>query len=191
MKNQQTLFVKNMVCPRCVLAVEHILHKSGINYKAVEQGEIILEKDLSAEKLETLESKLKEVGFELIASRMTKLIEDIKLHTQAYLKEKPESAMNLSDYLRERIPNDYSYLSDLFSSTEGISIEQYFIRLRIEKVKELLVYDQLSLKEIAYQTGFSSVHHLSAQFKKQTGLTPTFFRRTAAEKRLAAKNLGT
>ena len=97
--------------------------------------------------------------------------------------------LNLSSFITKRIPNDYSYLSDLFSSIEGRTIEQYFILQRIEKVKELLVYDQLSLTEISYLTGYSSVHHLSSQFKKITGLTPTHFKKIGLEKRKAIDKL--
>ena len=101
-----------------------------------------------------------------------------------YLKLGMDSEnLKLSSFIIKKIPYDYSYLSDLFSSVEGKTIEQFFILQRIEKVKELLVYDQLSLTEISYQTGFSSVHHLSAQFKKITGLTPSHFKRIGAEKR--------
>ena len=97
--------------------------------------------------------------------------------------------LKLSSFITKKIPYDYSYLSDLFSSIEGKTIEQYFILQRIEKVKELLVYDQLSLTEISYQTGFSSVHHLSSQFKKVTGLTPTHFKKVGLEKRKALDRL--
>ena len=97
--------------------------------------------------------------------------------------------IKLSSFITKKIPYDYSYLSDLFSSVEGKTIEQYFILQRIEKVKELLVYDQLSLTEISYQTGFSSVHHLSAQFKKITGLTPSHFKKIGNEKRRALDQL--
>jgi len=97
--------------------------------------------------------------------------------------------LKLSSFITKKIPYDYSYLSDLFSSVEGKTIEQYFILQRIEKVKELLVYDQLSLTEISYQTGFSSVHHLSSQFKKVTGLTPSYFKKIGIEKRKALDKL--
>jgi len=97
--------------------------------------------------------------------------------------------IKLSSFITKKIPYDYSYLSDLFSSIEGKTIEQYFIQQRIEKVKELLVYDQLSLTEISYQTGFSSVHHLSSQFKKVTGLTPSHFKKIGAAKRRSLDSL--
>jgi AraC-like DNA-binding protein len=93
-----------------------------------------------------------------------------------------ENKLKLSSFILEKLPYDYSYLSDLFSSVEGITIEHYFINQRIEKVKELLVYDQLTLTEISYKTGFSSVHHLSTQFKKVTGLSPSYFKKVGLEK---------
>ncbi|RZJ29518.1 MAG: AraC family transcriptional regulator, partial [Flavobacterium sp.] len=128
--------------------------------------------------------ELKKVGFEVIETRVNKIIEDIKLIVADYLNTISEkSRTTLSAAIRQKIPYDYSYLSDLFSGVEGKSIEQYFIELRIEKVKELIVYDQLSFTEIAFKTGFSSVHHLSAQFKKVCGLTPSHFKTIGAARR--------
>ena len=124
------------------------------------------------------------MGFELIEKRVNKIIEDIKRAVIEYLNLGMDNEnLKLSSFIVKKIPYDYSYLSDLFSTIEGKTIEQFFILSRIEKVKELLVYDQLSLTEISYQTGFSSVHHLSAQFKKVTGLTPSHFKRIAGDKR--------
>jgi len=147
-------------------------------------GEVDLERKLTKDEVSRLTRELKEVGFELIETRMNKIIEDIKRAVLEYLLHPAGSqSQNLSSFITDRVPNDYSYISDLFSSIEGKTIEQYFILQRIEKVKELLVYDQLSLTQISYQTGFSSVHHLSAQFKKVTGLTPSHFKKIAGEKR--------
>ncbi|RYG40710.1 MAG: AraC family transcriptional regulator, partial [Chitinophagaceae bacterium] len=113
-----------------------------------------------------------------------KIIDDIKKLIRDYIALGIESQqVNFSTFITQKIHYDYSYLSDLFSSIEGKTIEQYFLLQRIEKVKELLVYDQLSLTEISYQTGFSSVHHLSSQFKKLTGLTPTHFKKIGDMKR--------
>lgn len=173
-----------MVCPRCVLSVETILSDLNMAYKKVIPGEVTLEQVPSSTELAAFESELRKVGFELIETRLNKLIENIKLLVLEYvIRSGKEQKINLSAFITQHIPNDYSYLSDLFSSAEGISIEQFFITQRIEKVKELLVYDQLSLTEIAYQTGFSSVHHLSAQFKKHTGLTPSYFKGIGQAKR--------
>jgi hypothetical protein len=180
------LFIKNMVCDRCVMTVENILRQNRIPFIGVSLGEVELERKLLADEIKAIDADLRKVGFELIDKRVNKIIEDIKKAVLEYLgwgmdSQKPK----LSSFITDKIPYDYSYLSDLFSSVEGKTIEQYFILQRIEKVKELLVYDQLSLTEISYQTGFSSVHHLSSQFKKLTGLTPSHFKKIGVEKRKA------
>jgi len=173
-----------MVCDRCVLTVKSILDRLSLPYHNVTLGEVELTIIPGQEDLKVLDMELKKVGFELIESRVNKIIEDIKHRVLEYLKLGMDAQeVKLSSFITEKIAYDYSYLSDLFSSVEGKTIEQYFILERIEKVKELLVYDQLSLTEISYQTGFSSVHHLSAQFKKVTGLTPSHFKKIGAAKR--------
>src|SRR5215510_11143989 len=179
------LLIKNMVCQRCIMTVENILKKQGIEDAKISLGEVDLSKEINAEKLNEVEEQLKNVGFELITGRANKIVEDIKQLVMEYINLGDEKKSKLSSFITNKLHFDYSYLSDLFSSIEGITIEHYLITQRIEKVKELLVYDQLSLTEIAYQVGFSSVHHLSAQFKKITGLTPTHFKKVGAEKRRA------
>jgi hypothetical protein len=181
------LLIKNMVCQRCILTVEDIARRLNIPYRDIRMGEVDLERKLTPEETNTLGEQLNKVGFELIETRVNKLIEDIKLAVMDYLAG--NQSRKLSSFITDRIPNDYSYLSDLFSSIEGKTIEQYFILQRIEKVKELLVYDQLSLTQIADETGFSSVHHLSAQFKKVTGLTPSHFKKIAGERRQSLDQL--
>jgi AraC family transcriptional regulator len=184
------LLIKNMVCQRCIMSVEAILEKLELPVQRLGLGEVDLARKPSAHEIEELEKELDKVGFELIEKRVNKLIEEIKQAVMEYLNLGMESEkFNLSSFITKRIPYDYSYLSDLFSSIEGKTIEQYFILQRIEKVKELLVYDQLSLTEISYQTGFSSVHHLSAQFKKVTGLTPSHFKKIGAERRRSLDQL--
>ena len=181
--NKNRLFIKNMVCPRCILSVEQLLNELNMPYEQVLLGEVVLKNSPDAKEQQALEQALKKVGFELIETRLNKIIEDIRLTIMEYLSGNGrEQKINLSAYITEKIPYDYSYLSDLFSSTEGTSIEQFFILQRIKKVKELIVYDQLSLTEIAHQMGFSSVHHLSAQFRKHTGLTPSHFKKLRAGK---------
>lgn len=178
------LLIKNMVCQRCVMTVKDILNKTDIPFQDVSLGEVEVKGKISAEKMRHLDEALKNVGFELFETRVNKIIEDIKQRVIEYISLGMESQeIKLSTFITNKIPNDYSYISDLFSSVEGKTIEQYFILQRIEKVKELIVYDQLSLTEISYQTGFSSVHHLSTQFKKITGLSPSHFRKIAGEKR--------
>ena len=183
-EKRNKLLIKNMVCQRCILTVEDILNDLKIPYHQVALGEVDLAEKLSDNELKKIGGELKRVGFELIERRVNKIIEDIKKAAIEYLNLGMDNEnLKLSTFIAKKIPYDYSYLSDLFSTIEGKTIEQFFILTRIEKVKELLVYDQLSLTEISYQTGFSSVHHLSAQFKKVTGLTPSHFKKIAADKR--------
>lgn len=172
------------------MTVENILQQNHVPFTKVSLGEVELEKKLSAEEMKSIDKDLRNVGFELIDTRVNKIIEDIKQAVLEYLNLGMESQnLKLSSFIIKNIPYDYSYLSDLFSSIEGKTIEQYFILQRIEKVKELLVYDQMSLTEISYQTGFSSVHHLSSQFKKVTGLTPSHFKKIGIEKRKSLDQL--
>ena len=180
----EILHIKNMVCDRCKKSVTKILDELGIEHKPVLLGEVTLSNSINASLKEKLENKLKEEGFELVGNRKTKLIEQIKkLLIESIQRENPEQRINLSKFLAENLNHDYSYLSSLFSSVEGKTIEQYFIQQKIEKVKELLVYDELTLSEIAYKLGYSSVAHLSNQFKKITGITPSYFKSLGASKR--------
>jgi AraC-like DNA-binding protein len=178
------LLIRNMVCQRCILTVKDIFNRLGIEPIQVSLGEVELPRALSKSEIEEVENGLKKVGFELIETRTNRIVENIKKYVLEYLSEQSSGVkVKLSSYISERLHYDYSYLSDLFSSIEGITIEQYFIQQRIEKVKELLVYDEMTLTEISYETGFSSVHHLSAQFRKVTGLTPSHFKKIGAAKR--------
>ena len=173
-----------MVCERCLMTVKDILHQHAIPFENVTLGEVDLTRKLSDTAIKKLQTSLNKVGFELIETRVNKIVEDIKQRVLEYIASGMDSQnLKLSTFITKKIAYDYSYLSDLFSSIEGKTIEQFFILQRIEKVKELIVYDQLSLTEISYQTGFSSVHHLSAQFKKITGLSPSHFKKIAGEKR--------
>lgn len=174
------LLVKNMVCPRCVASVEKVFEDLSIPVKQVALGEVEPQNPLEAQQREALRNALAQAGFELIENRTHQTVSNIKQAIGQYLES--DRLVTLSAFIKQRVPMDYSYLSDLFSSIEGRSIEQYFIELRIEKVKELIVYDQLSLTEIAYRVGFSSVHHLSSQFKKVTGLTPSHFKKIGGRK---------
>jgi AraC-like DNA-binding protein len=184
------LFIKNMVCQRCIMTVENILQQKKVPFTNVSLGEVELERKLSKEESKSIEADLRKVGFELIDTRVNKIIEQIKQVVLEYLGLGMDSQnLKLSRFITRNLPYDYGYLSDLFSSVEGKTIEQYFILQRIEKVKELLVYDQLSLTEISYQAGFSSVHHLSSQFKKVTGLTPSYFKKIGIEKRRSLDQL--
>lgn len=174
-----------MVCHRCKLAVENELKKLKLQPLKVELGEVVLKEDLiSNQILLQLAANLKALGFELLDDKKRKLIEKIKtliIQSVHYNKEQPQK--NYSDFIAENLHHDYSYLSKLFSETEGITIEQFIISQKIEKVKELLVYDEKNLSEIAFETGYSSVAHLSSQFKKVTGLTPTAFKQSGIHHR--------
>ena len=190
MNNENHLFIKNMVCDRCVMTVENILKDQNIPFKTVRLGEVEASRKLTKNEMNAIDNALKKVGFELTDTRLNKIIESIKTAVLKYIQSGLESQKeNLSSFITKNLSYDYSYLSDLFSSVEGKTIEQYFILQRIEKVKELLVYDQLSLTEISYETGFSSVHHLSSQFKKVTGLTPSYFKKIGTEKRKSLDKL--
>jgi AraC family transcriptional regulator len=188
-KNENKILVKNMVCQRCIMIVEAILQQQQIPFQNISLGEVELAQPLDDSKRHHLETELKKYGFELIEARVNKIVENIKKVVLNYLANEDDHKLKLSSFITRSIHYDYSYLSDLFSSIEGITIEQYFIIQRIEKVKELLVYQELSLADIAFQTGFSSTAHLSAQFKKITGLTPTHFKKIGAARRKAIDHI--
>ena len=186
------LLVKNMVCHRCVLAVEDILNKAGIPFHKVVFGEIYLEDELSEKKKETLSADLTRIGFELIDNHMSGLIEKIKQQTirkARYEVDNSEKKMNLSNYLSGKLHYEYTHLSSLFSSIEGRTIENFYIEQRIEKAKELLIYGSMTLSEIAFELDYSSTAHLSSQFKKITGLTPSHFKKVGTVKRKALDHI--
>ena len=174
-----------MVCHRCKLAIEHELRKLKLHPLKVELGEVIIKEDaLSKEQQARLSNDLQQLGFELLDDKKQKIIEQIKtLIIQIIHYNKEHAQKNYSTLIAENLHHDYSYLSKLFSETEGITIEQFIINQKIEKVKEFLAYDEKSLSEIAFDIGYSSVAHLSAQFKKITGLTPTAFKQSGIHHR--------
>ena len=182
-----------MVCYRCKLAVENELKKQDLHPLKTELGEVVLKEDaLNKDKLTQLSNNLRQLGFELLDDKRKKIIEQIKtliIETIHYNKEQP--AKNYSVLIAENLHHDYSYLSKLFSETEGITIEQFIISQKTERVKELLAYDEKSLSEIAYETGYSSVAHLSSQFKKITGLTPTQFKQSGIHHRKTLDTVST
>lgn len=187
---QSTLFIKNMVCRRCIMAVENILQRNAIEVQSVSLGEVVLSAPISPEMREKLSAELEAMGFELIGDHRSQLIESIKRETIIYARaESGLSHLRLSDFLQERLHLDYHYLSDLFSAVEGQTLEKFFIAHRIERVKELLVYNELPLSDIAARLGYSSTAYLSTQFKKQTGLTPTRFKQLTSQRRRALDEL--
>ena len=164
--------------------VKSVLDHLGIKAKTVTLGEVEVEEKPSQNQEKELSIQLKHLGFEIIDNRKSKLIEKIKNLIITIVHHQPQNIqVNLSSFLSEQLATDYSSLSQLFSNIEGTTIEQYYITQKIERVKELIVYDELSLKQIAFQLGYSSVAYLSNQFKKVTGLTPTHFKALKENKR--------
>lgn len=185
MASGKRLHIKHMVCERCIRAVKDEVTELGYAVESVELGEVVVKEELITADLERIGQALAENGFELIDDRRGALINRIKMLIIEYIhhgREKPQH-LNLSDLLAQELGHDYSYLSHLFSSVEGRTIEKYLIHQKIEKVKELLVYDELTLSEISYQLGYSSVQHLSRQFKEVTGLTPSHYKKLGGNKR--------
>ncbi|MCY1483767.1 DNA-binding transcriptional regulator AraC [compost metagenome] len=177
-------YIKNMVCNRCKTAVQNEFEKIGLTPVSIELGEVETAEEISKKQLEELQNTLKHLGFELIDDKKSRLIEQIKTEIIRLIHYSEEiENTNLSTILSEKLHYEYNYISNLFSEVEGTTIEKYFIAQRIEKVKELLVYDELSLSQIAIHLGYSSTAYLSSQFKKVTGLTPTFYKSLKETKR--------
>ena len=179
-----TLYIKNMVCNRCIIVVKNILREEGISPTAVELGSVSIKDELTSEQFDKLRQKLEHVGFEVIDSKRNRLIEQVKQAViELIYQQNGELHSNLSDYLTQYCHQDYSTLSKLFSETCGVTIEKYFIAQKTERVKELLAYDELSLNEIADLLNYSSPAHLSAQFKNVTGMTPSQFKKQTSPMR--------
>jgi AraC-like DNA-binding protein len=178
------IFIKNMVCSRCKMVVKSTLEELGLHPTQVELGQIELqETDISDIKNQLIQN-LQSLGFDLLDNKKSKVIEKVKnLITDLVQNKDNGIETNLSDYLSKELSLEYSSLSKLFSDVEGVTIEKYYILQKIEKVKELLVYDEYSLSEIAFQLNYSSVAYLSNQFKKITGLTPSYFKKVGSTKR--------
>ena len=173
-----------MVCNRCIMVVQNELDKFDLEVKNIRLGEVILDKEPTTEEKDKLEKALILLGFEVIDDRKSLIIEKIKnIIIDLVHHQDNDTKKNLSDILSSKLHHDYNYLSNLFSEIEGTTIEKYFIAQKIEKVKELLVYDELSLSEIAFRLNYSSVAYLSNQFKKVTGLTPSYFKQIRDDKR--------
>lgn len=169
------LFIKNMVCNRCILVVQQELEKLDMGFSHIDLGEVTLKETPEKEKLKVLGERLHGLGFELLDDKKNALVEKLKTTIIRLIHGKENAALNtkLSVVLQEALNTDYHHLSTVFSAVEGLTIEKYVILQRIERVKELLQYDEKNLSEIADSLGYSSVQHLSQQFKKITGLTPT------------------
>ena len=170
------IYIKNMVCNRCIMVVKNIIEQEGLKPVSVSLGHVELEQAPTAQQSERISTALKSVGFEILEDQKKKLIEQIKNIIIREI-ENEDRNNNYSEILSSSLNKEYSYLSKLFSEAEGTTIEKYIIDQKIEKIKELLVYGELTLNEISYKLGYSSVAHLSSQFKKTTGFSPTEFRR--------------
>ncbi len=184
------LYIKYMVSLRCKMVVKDELRKLGINYSNISLGQVELAEEINRSQLENIRIALKQSGLELMDDKKSVLIEKIKdvvIEMVHYEDELPK--VNFSDYLTEKLGYNYTYLANLFSETEGTTIEHFIIIHKIERVKELIIYDELNLTEIAWKLHYSSVSHLSNQFKKITGLTPSFFKSLKNKKRSNLENL--
>ena len=184
------LFIKNMVSLRCKIIVKAELENLGLHHSIVELGEVEIKEELSEKQYGLLKAALLKYGLELMEDKKSILIEKVKniiVEMIHYSDEPPR--INYSDYLSEKLNYDYNYISNLFSEVKGTTIEHYIIAHKIERAKELLIYNEHTLTEIAYMLHYSSVAHLSNQFKKVTGLTPSFFKKMKHKRLIAHENL--
>ena len=180
-----------MVSNRCVMLVKEELNKLGLHFVVVELGEVNLMEDISPEQRELLQIALHKSGLELMDDKRAVMIEKIKNIVIDMVHYREDIIkIKFSDYLSEKLEHDYTYLSNLFSEVQGITIEQFVIAHKIERIKELIIYDELNISEIAWKLNYSSVAHLSNQFKKVTGLTPSHFKQLKERRRTPIENIG-
>jgi YesN/AraC family two-component response regulator len=185
------IHIKNMISSRCTSQVEQTLLNMGIEFTNLQLGEVNINKELSLIQELELKSKLKESGFELMADHKTILSEKIKLIIIEMIHYSDETIkVNFSVYLGDKLNHNYTYLSNVFRSVNGMTIQQFIIINKIEKIKELLLYGELNLSEISYKLNYSSIAHLSNQFKKVTGLTPSFFKQQEGKVRIPIDGIG-
>ncbi len=188
--NKESIIIKNMVCPRCIESVRQVFQDLEIEVIEIQLGAVSTTQKINANQKKLLQSKLVERGFELLDDKNTKLINEIKsIIIQEIHYQKEASPVNFSDLLSSKLNYDYAYLSRLFSAVEGRTIERFVLAQKIEKVKEFLTYDELTLSEIAFQMHYSSTAHLSAQFKKTTGMSPSAFKKLQSQKRQSLDEL--
>ena len=184
------LYIKYMVSIRCKMVVKSELDKLGLNYGVVDLGEVEIIGGITAEQHEQLRTALLKSGLQLLDDHKDILIEKIKavIVEMVHYSEEPLKT-NFSNHLSDKLNYNYTYLANLFSEVTGSTIEHFIIAHKIERVKELLLYDELNLSEISYKLNYSSVAHLSNQFKKVTGLTPTFFKQLKRKRRITLENV--
>ena len=174
-----TLFIKNMVCMRCIRSVGRLAAEAGLEVQQIQLGEVPLMAEATDAQLADFRKRLENEGFELLDDRNKRLVMEVKnliINEIHHNSGKKTETVNFSDFLAKETGHEYSQLSKLFSAVESLTIEKYIIAQKVERVKELLVYDELTLSEIAWKTGYSSSQHLSNQFRQVTGLTPTQFK---------------
>ena len=184
------LYIKYMVSLRCKMMVKEELKKLGLHFVIVDLGVVKILEEISSEQFEELKINLLKSGLELLDDKKSILIEKIKnviIEMVHYSDELPK--VNYSDYISEKLNYDYTYLSNMFSEVKGINIQQFIINQKIERVKELILYDELNLTEISYKLNYSSVSHLSNQFKKITGLSPSFFKQLKQKRNQNLENI--
>ncbi|MES1219553.1 MAG: AraC family transcriptional regulator [Bacteroidota bacterium] len=180
-----------MVSNRCKLAVKEELRKLGLHFIVVDLGEVEVMENISAEKREQLKTSLHEIGLELMDDKRAVLIEKIKnVIVEMVHHSDEEMTTNFSDFLSKKLNHDYTYLANLFSEVQGTTIEQFIISHKVERIKELIIYDELNITEIAWKMNYSSVAHLSNQFKKATGLSPTHFKQLKDKRRSPIEEIG-
>ena len=184
------LYIKYMVSLRCIMMVKEELKQLGLRYVSVELGVVDVLEDITQQQHDDLKKNLLKSGLELLDDKKSILIEKIKaviVEMIHYADELPK--VNYSDYISEKLNYDYTYLANIFSEVKGITMQQFIIVHKIEKVKELLLYDELNLTEISYKMNYSSVAHLSNQFKKVTGLSPSFYKQLKQKRNENLENL--
>ncbi len=173
-----------MVSARCITAVKEELRKFGLHFIVVELGEVEIMEDITMEQRDRLKQALDALGFDLMVDKRAILIEKIKTAiVEMVYHSNEKSKVNFSEFLSEKLNHDYTYLSNIFSEVKGMTIQQYIIIHKVERIKELLLYDELNLTEISYKLNYSSLAHLSNQFKKVTGLTPSDFKQLKNKRR--------
>ncbi len=192
MKEATTFYIKNMVCSRCIRVVHEEMEKIGFRIEEIELGRVLVSKAPTSKQAEQLKKVLHQNGFEFLEDKNARLVERIKtaLIKIVYSEEFDWQNFSLTTYLSKLLNKEYSSLSHLFSSVEGITIEHYLINQKIERVKEWLVYNDFTLSEMSYRHGYSSVNHLSKQFKQITGSTPSEFKNMRKPVRISLDRIG-